>query len=68
MNKPGFLLIELLIAFSIFVLSVMAIVRLQVQSVKTRAIAFKRMQLLISIIEERENLKIVKKEGFLCKK
>jgi Tfp pilus assembly protein PilV len=68
MNKSGFLLIELLIAISIFILSVMAIFRLQVQAVKTRNIATERMQSFISIMEKAENLKIVKKQSVLCKK
>jgi Tfp pilus assembly protein PilV len=62
MNKSGFLLIELLIAISIFVLSVLTISRLQVHAVKTSRRALERMQLLTSITNEMENLKIGKKE------
>jgi len=63
MKKSGFLLIELLIAFSIFVLGVLAISRLQLQAIKTRRAAIKRMHTITNITDARESVQIEKKEA-----
>ena len=65
--RDGFLLIELLVAISIFVLFATSISRLQLESLKTGSLATRRMRTLHSITDCLENLKIDKNYKILEK-